>query len=131
MNTLTPLLNVEDAARSIRFYTQSLGFAVDRSAGSEGRVDWAHLSRGPMAIMINASHERAVRGRRPNPQGYDDVVLYFVVDDARQAHDELLRNGANPGPVERMDYGVDEFSVRDPDGYELAFASAIPDKSLT
>jgi uncharacterized glyoxalase superfamily protein PhnB len=126
MNRLTPLLNVEDAARSIRFYTQSLNFTVDRSAGPNGRVDWAVLSCGPIRMMINASHERSVRGKRQNPGSYDDVVLYFLVDDAEKLREELLRKGLNPGPVERMDYGADEFSLRDPDGYELAFASAVP-----
>ena len=84
---------------------------------------WARLSRGPIGLMINVSQERAVRGRRSEAQSYDDVVFYFDVDSVQEFHDELSRKGFRPGPVERQDYGVDEFTLRDPDGYELAFAS--------
>jgi uncharacterized glyoxalase superfamily protein PhnB len=125
MNSLTPLLNVEHASRSTKFYTENLGFTVDHEFKIDGKVMWARLSRGPIAIMVNVSQERAGRGRRTDPQSYDDVVFYFTVDNAQEMRDALLRKGFNPGPLERQDYGVDEFTVRDPDGYELAFGSPI------
>jgi len=123
MNTLTPLLNVEDASRSIKFYADNFGFVVTDQFAIGGKLMWASLSQGAIRIMINVSHERTVRGRRSDPQSYDDVVFHFAVDSAQELHNELLRKGANPGPVERQDYGLDEFTVRDPDGYELAFGS--------
>jgi len=123
MKALVPLLNVEDAARSIEFYTGNFGFAVDQQFEMGGKVLWARLSRGSIGIMINVSQERRSRAVGSERQTYDDVVFYFYVDSAQDVHDELLRKGFAPGPIERQDYGVDEFTVRDPDGYELAFAS--------
>jgi uncharacterized glyoxalase superfamily protein PhnB len=123
MNALTPLINVEDASRSIKFYTENFGFQVEDQFEMHGKVMWARLARGPIGIMINVSEERGSRGKRSQAQTYDDVVFYFEVDSAQEIHEKLLRTGFSPSPVERQDYGVDEFTVRDPDGYELAFAS--------
>ena len=126
MNSMTPLLNVEDVSRSLGFYRDNLGFRVDEDFEHEGKLVWARISRGTVAVMINTSEERAARGARSSPQTYDDAVFYFTVDDARALRRELAEAGCDPGPVERQAYGVDEFTMRDPDGYELAFGSPIP-----
>jgi len=125
MKALTPLLNVEDATRSVNFYCEMLGFEVDDRFEHDGTLVWAHLARGQIEIMINASSERAARGPRRETKTYDDVVLYFAIDDARSLHRELSAKGCRPGAVERQDYGLDEFTLRDPDGYELGFGSAV------
>lgn len=52
-------------------------------------------------------------------------MLYFQVEDAPRRHRELRERGLEPSPCERQDYGVHEFTLRDPDGYELAFGSPI------
>ena len=125
MNGLTPLLNVADAAASIDFYTHTLGFSVERQFELDGKVAWARISNGATALMLNQSPGRARRGPREDATSYDDVVLYFDVDDAPKLHRQLSERGLAPGPCERQDYGVHEFTLRDPDGYELAFGSAI------
>lgn len=123
MKALTPLLNVHDAARSVGFYCEKLGFDIDRRFDDQGNLVWAHLSRGPIQLMINASHERSARGTRADAKTYDDVLLYFYVEDVHALHRELSAKGCSPGPVEAQDYGLDEFTLRDPDGYELGFGS--------
>jgi len=128
MKALTPLINVEDASRSIKFYTENFGFEVQHQFEIHGKVIWARLSRGPIGIMINVPEEASVRGKRSERQTYDDVVFYFEVDSAHEVYDGLLHKGLSPGPIERQDYGVDEFTIRDPDGYELAFASRFIDE---
>lgn len=126
MEALTPLLNVEDVSRSLAFYTGQLGFRVERDSRAGDRIVWARIARGAIALMINASEERAKRGRRSVAATYDDVVLYFTVDDAPELHRRLRAQGCEPGPLEAQDYGLHEFTLRDPDGYELAFGSPIP-----
>ena len=125
MKALTPLLNVEDASRSVSFYCDKLGFGVDSRFESNGTLMWARLSFGAIEMMVNVSSERTARGRRSGANTYDDVVLYFSVDDAHSLHRHLSSKGCNPGPVERQDYGLDEFTLRDPDGYELGFGSPV------
>lgn len=125
MKALTPLLNVADAAGSVSFYCEKLGFRIDNKFESDGKLVWAHISRGPVQMMINASGERASRGARSEARTYDDVVLYFSIDDAHSLRQHLIARGCRPGPVERQDYGLNEFTLRDPDGYELGFGSPV------
>lgn len=125
MNALTPLLNVTDATRSVSFYCEVLGLEIDRKFECDGKLVWAHLRKGAIQLMINASGERAARGERSGARTYDDAVLYFSVDDAHKLHQDLESRGYEPGPVERQDYGLDEFTLRDPDGYELGFGSPV------
>ena len=63
MKALTPLLNVEDAGRSVNFYCEKLGFAVNNRFEDNGALKWAHISRGPIEMMINVSSEHTARGR--------------------------------------------------------------------
>ena len=120
---LTPLLNVIDGNRSARFYCDNLGFRIDNQFETDGKLLWAQLSCGPVRIMINASSQRRARVARDHAETYDDIVLYFMVDDARALRQTLIEGGCDPGPVTREAYGLDEFTLRDPDGYELAFGS--------
>jgi uncharacterized glyoxalase superfamily protein PhnB len=129
MKSLTPLLNVDDAARSVRFYCDKLGFEVSNRFESNGKLVWAHISRGPIQMMINASSERGARGPRAGATSYDDVVLYFSVEDVHSLHRDLSAKGCTPDPIERQDYGLDEFTLRDPDGYELGFGSPVNQSS--
>lgn len=120
---LTTLLNVRDGERSAKFYCDYLGFRIDNRFDTAQGLMWAQLSCGPVRLMINVSSERSVREPREGAQTYDDVVLHFAVDDAQALHRDLSGKGLEPGAVERQAYGLYEFTVRDPDGYELAFGS--------
>lgn len=129
MKSLTPLLNVDDAERSVSFYCDKLGFEVANRFEDNGRLVWAHLSRGSIQMMINASCERATHGPRAGATTYDDVVLYFSVEDVHSLHRDLSATRCTPGPIERQDYGLDEFTLRDPDGYELGFGGPVNQSS--
>lgn len=123
MRALTVLLNVSDGRRSVSFYCDNLGFSVDNQFERDGELLWAQLSFRDIRIMINASPERAACGNRPDPQSWDDVILYFTVDDAKALRQVLDARGCEPGEITRQPYGLDEFTLRDPDGYELGFGS--------
>src|SRR5688572_20073416 len=98
MKSLTPLLNVDDAARSVSFYCDKLGFEVANRFEDNGRLVWAHISRGSIQMMINASCERATHGPRVGATTYDDVVLYFSVEDVHSLHRDLSAKRCTPGP---------------------------------
>lgn len=122
---LTVLLNVRDAQASATFY-RAFGFAIAArfpDDSSEPLV-WARLAAGDIHLMLNSSEEVARRPLRRDPESYDDVVLHVSVDDVASARATLIAAGARPSEIEAQTYGVDEFTVRDPDGYELAITSA-------
>jgi hypothetical protein len=51
------------------------------------------------------------------------MVLYFRVDDAQRLRTQLLADRHAVSALEQRPDGTHEFTMRDPDGYELAFAS--------
>lgn len=120
---ITPLLNVEDVARSAQFYRDVFGFEVVDSWKDDGRIRWARLVRDTLTLMLNEHGEHSEQ-RRARP-GHRDVVLYVTVDDADALHVRLAAAGLEPGEVRAESYGVRQFALRDPDGYELAITSPV------
>jgi uncharacterized glyoxalase superfamily protein PhnB len=123
MGELTPLLNVENVDRSLRFYRDALGFSVEQRSETGGATVWARIRRGEATLMLNTPEHEVRSADRRARASYIDVVLYLFVDNARALREGLVREGIEAGALEAQDYGVDEFLVRDPDGYELAIAA--------
>lgn len=124
MDRLVPLLNVENPERSIAFYTAALGFQVAETAEADGRTVWALLRNGSVTLMINRSGhaDSAARRRRPS---YGDAVLYITVPSARESRAALRAAGVAAGEVAHEAHGMETFSLRDPDGYEIAIGSPV------
>ena len=122
LSRMTPLLNVENVPASLDFFRNALGFEVEQQAEDESGVIWAQVTHGEVIFMLNRPDEIENGHRRARPS-YGETVFYFTVPDIHAAHQELVEKGYDPGPVERQAYGVDEFTLRDPDGYEFAFAA--------
>lgn len=114
IDALAPLLGVADIDRSIAFYTKVLPFQVAQRTEAGGKILWALLQCGPAKIML---------GRSGRAGGDAGVVLYLYVASARDCHAALQAKGAAPGAVRLGSHGLEEFRLRDPDGYELAIAS--------
>ncbi len=113
---IVSLLNVVDVASSIAFYRDALGLALEKKFESEGRIRWARVSCDGVALMLNEhGEERAARTAR---HGHRDVVLYAL-------HAHLLAKGFAPGELNDEAYGLRQFQLRDPDGYEMAITSPL------
>lgn len=121
---MTPLLNVEDADSSIAFYRDALGFEVVQTFEADGATVWALLTSGDTKLMINQPDHADSKGRR-NAASYGDVVLYCTVESARDRHADLAARGLTVGEVTTEAYGMEEFLLRDPDGYEIAIGSRL------
>lgn len=134
MRELTPLLNVMDVHRSIGFYEKFLGFKV-KTLWEDGDNAWASLERPGIKLMINGKtikdRELGRRGReRSKRRTYSDAVFYFYIDDVEPLHTELKQSGYKVSEIEDEFYGVRDFFVRDPDGYELGFAAPLKRKKV-
>jgi uncharacterized glyoxalase superfamily protein PhnB len=124
IESLVPLINVEDVQRSIDFYTGALGFTRQSDFADAGRLVWARLACGPVSLMLNGRPSTEAAHRRARP-GHHDVVLYMAVPDVEPLHASLVAAGHDPSPIENEAYGLRQFGLRDPDGYELAFTSPL------
>jgi lactoylglutathione lyase len=112
-----PILYVDDVARSIHFYTESLGFVVSYRWPEEGETAFAFLKLDPLGI--------AVSRRRREHEGRDfELCLY--TDDADLAAEELRRAGAaEVQPPQDEPWGERRMYVRDPDGNLVHIAQTL------
>lgn len=125
MSELIPLLNVEDVGTSIDFYEKALGAVVENRWQVDGSVRWARIGFEGGKLMLNApegvdSEERRNRGE------FADTVLYLMCEDAVGRRADLMQSGLAVGEISHEEYGNDEFSLRDPDGYAIRFSSPRP-----
>jgi catechol 2,3-dioxygenase-like lactoylglutathione lyase family enzyme len=121
---LVPLLNVADVQRSIDFY-EELGFELEQKVDGDGGLVWANMRHaGGGGLMLNAKDliSEGERGTRPH---YSDVVFYLTYPSAAEMHGRLKSRGVDVTEVEKQPYGIEEFYVRDPDGYEVAIGSPL------
>lgn len=118
MNSLRPMLAVSDLQRTIRFYTQQLGFLCTGSFGNP--PVWCELVRDDIAIMFNAPPPAEIQRDVPtSSKNYQ--IFYINSPDVVALRDELAARGTPVGDLRVTIYCMKEFEVRDPDGYWLWF----------
>ncbi len=131
INSVSPLLLVADLQRSRKFYTQILGFTEDWFDG-EG---FAIVRRGCCSLFLaqkQVNVDLRNRTARAAQDGYANYDLHFnceagAIDglwaEYRAAGAPIPAAFAD-GPINR-DYGIRDFSVVDPDGYDLVFGAPL------
>jgi glyoxylase I family protein len=122
---LTPLLQVYDMPRSIRFYRDVLGFEVVAHSPQLGEdfFHWVWLRLGEAELMLNTAYEN---NRPPSPDArrvaaHRDTDLFFGCPDVDAAYEHLRSKGLEVKPPKVASYGMKQLSLSDPDGYELWF----------
>ena len=118
-----PYFPVADVERSAAHYERVLGFHREYVGGSP--PEFVILSRDGLAIMLRrvASPDHI----SPNEKQGGTWDAFFWVSDARALDEELRANSADIvyGPVVQKAYQMEEFAVRDRDGYVLGFGQAL------
>ena len=118
-----PYFPVADVERSASYYERVLGFQREYAAGTPPQ--FAIVSRDGLSIMLRlvAAPEKI----SPNERQGGTWDAFFWVRDARALHEELRRNGAEIvyGPLIQDAYHMEEFAVRDREGYVLGFGQPV------
>lgn len=82
---------VDDVDRAVAFYTDHLGFSLDRRMGPA----FAIVSLGDLALWLSGPQSSAARsmpdGRQPEPGGWNRLVI--EVDDLEAKVSELRQAG--------------------------------------
>lgn len=119
LSSMVPMVCVSDVPRSVAFYQQALGFQVLNTYEHEGQLNWAFLRSDPVELML-------VAGEEPfGDRQCRDVILYFYPTDIETLHMNLMQQGFPVGELSATFYGMKEFRLEDPDGYELCFGQAV------
>lgn len=120
---LIPMLNVSNIETSLDFYRNALGFEVVSAPEAVKEWRWATIRSGDTELML--SQAGGPPGRRQGPDPHADtswpVIFYFYPDDVAALHAHVTQQGFSPTPLEVTFYGMNEFSLRDPDGHLLSF----------
>lgn len=120
--TVIPQLRISQAARSLVFYVEQLGFAVD----------WQHQFEPGFPLFFQLTREEQTLFLTEHT-GDCEVggAVYFLVPDAQACHAAFAAQGviATNAPS-ATPWGTVEFLLTDPDGNRLRFASdAMPSPS--
>jgi hypothetical protein len=116
-----PYFPVPDVDQAVTDYERVFGFTREYVAGTP--AEFAMVSRDGQCIML-----RRVSGDiSPNERQGGTWDAFFWVRDAHALHDELKGRGALVvyGPIVQKAYNMEEFAVRDRDGYVLGFGQPV------
>ena len=107
---------VTDLAASLAHYRDALGFDVSFEYGEP--PFYAGLCRDDVIVhLMHASQTSRMPGQS---------AIYAFVDEVDALHAQMKANGANvTQEPQDYPYGMRDFMVRDPDGNQLAFGTAI------
>jgi lactoylglutathione lyase len=123
LTKLTPNLIVSNVERSITFYRDVLGFAVEASVPDAAPFVFAWMKRGNVDVFLNAP-EAAIEeypAFKDRPIG-GTLTLFFETAGIREAYAALESKVKVVMPLEVKWYGMTEFAFEDPDGYLITFA---------
>ncbi len=112
-SALVPMLQTDDMARTVEWYSTVLGFQV--AAQSEG---WCRLARDDVALMFMAN----VHLGAPHAT----ATQYLYIDDVPGLWAHVARFCTAEWGPQVMPYGLLEFAIRDPNGYLLSFGQPAP-----
>lgn len=138
-----PILLTEDMPETIEYYCETLGFEV-ANAMPPDEPTWCFLRRGDAGVMFIETHEHGEDedhehahdhgdahdhdADHPDPSGMNRLwSLYFYPDDVDALWEKMRGKATVVCPPENMDYGMREFTIRDPNGYALNFGRPIDD----
>ncbi len=127
MFRIVPQLTVTDMDRAIAFYTERLGFSTTHVDPPDAPI-FVALEREEASLFLVS------QGSREEPYQVEDLArnkrgvglrLYFEVDDARATYEALQAAGVKilREIVYNEEEDYTEFSILDPDGYEIGIYS--------
>jgi catechol 2,3-dioxygenase-like lactoylglutathione lyase family enzyme len=110
-------IGVADAARSILFYRDILGFEV---RDQQGTIEAVH---GPACIQLGTHDYAPNDWEKPRPPG--SAILFFQTDDVAAMHAGICARGGMPRELEKVNWiKMRMFEIRDPDGHTLWFGQS-------
>lgn len=114
-----PYFPVRDVERSVDHYERVLGFRREYMAGTPAQ--FAIMGRDGLPVMLRRVSDPG--GISPNERQGGTWDAFFWVRDVRALHAEFRASGADIvyGPIVQDAYHMEEFAVRDRDGYVLGF----------
>ena len=124
LRSVMPVLTVHDIEESVAWYRDVLGLYVAQEMRLDGKLTGASLRAGAVEILL--TQEDFAKGRdRKKGVGFR---LYCTtaqdIDDLAAAI--TARGGVLSQPPKDQSWGVRDFAVTDPDGFQISISTALP-----
>lgn len=118
----SPILLVKDVLESVKWYCEKCGFSLDSIYGEPPH--FAIIQRDGNHLMFAKCDENKIV---PNWKLVDKTSnVYFWTDNAEMLYKEFKETGATiDWDLCIQPYGVKEFGINDPDGYDVAFGEIL------
>ena len=120
LSSCVPVIPSGDLQKSLRFWVEGLGLAMDRAMRQEGRLVGCMVRNERLAFWLN---QRA--GTPLKPADYEGIRLYWEPRDLIGLRQHLLQLGYGASEIIERDYGQREFFLTDDDGHSHCFGVAI------
>ncbi len=104
---------VADAERSLRFYTEQLGFSKDWTYQEEARTVVCQVSLLGFEVILNETD-----GRTPTRAGHGRIFIGLEDDQGEALRQHILEKGIR---AVRIEWGRPTLVITDPEGNELFF----------
>jgi uncharacterized glyoxalase superfamily protein PhnB len=120
LRSVTPSLTVNDLEKSVRFYTEALGFMVgERWTDDKGVLTGVMLKAG--ACQVGLTQDDWAKGRdRVKGQGMS--LWCDTVQDVDALAARVKAAGGSLAAAPKDEWGARRFAVDDPDGFRLFLA---------
>jgi uncharacterized glyoxalase superfamily protein PhnB len=130
-STIFPALRYKDAPAAIEWLCNVLGCTKHAVyANEDGTIAHAELALGGGMIMLGSTKDDAYGQRFKSPGevgGMETRSAYVVVPDTDAVYARAQAAGAEIArPIQDMDYGSREFTVRDPEGHSWSVGTYDP-----
>ncbi|MCC2606340.1 VOC family protein [Planctobacterium marinum] len=122
---MTPMLNVKDIFRSLDFYQDALGFELLSPMEELIHFRWGIIAADGTEFMLSESESAPQADAAIDPLLNHNwaVNFYFYPANIKALHDALLKKKFQPTALKQTEYGMQEFSIQDPDGHLLSFGA--------
>ena len=124
LRSLMPVLTVNDVEESVAWYRDVLGFYVAQEMKLDGRLAGASLRAGAVEILLTQDDFVKGRDRR---KGVGFRLYCTTAQDIDDLADAIESRGGvlSQGPKDQS-WGVRDFAVTDPDGFQISISTALP-----
>ena len=120
---VAPFFLVSEMERSVKFYTEGLGFAIKYKWVVDGKLQWCWMELGGASMMLQEFKPHNNRTWAALGKVGSGVSLCFICKDAIAYYRELQSRGI-PSTEPQVGNSMWEVSLTDPDGYNLTFESS-------
>ncbi|HMQ68676.1 MAG TPA: VOC family protein [Ignavibacteria bacterium] len=118
----SPVLLVNDVDESVKWYCEKCGFNLKSTYGEPSH--FAIIQRDGNHLMFAVCDKSKIVPNWKNAEKISNV--YFWTDNAEELYNEFRESGATiDWDLCIQPYGVKEFGINDPDGYDIAFGEIL------